>query len=159
MDSQERSTIGAGFGGLGGVAAAAVGLGAAELAATVSAAFQSPLLDVADRVVDGAPTWLKDLAIDRFGTNDKLALLVGIAAILTVYAAVVGIIGLRKDVRWSMAGIAVFGVMGAYASQSTRREAPLVAVVPSLVGAVAAAASLLLLHRLARRRVDGVDEG
>lgn len=139
------------LGALGGIAAAAAGLGVAEVVATFSPTFQSPVLDVADRVVDGVPNWLKDLAIAWFGTNDKVALLVGIATILAGYAAAVGVLALRANARSSMLGIAAFGLIGAYASQSTRRAAPLLAIVPSVVGAVTAAGALYLLHRVAHR--------
>ena len=79
-----------------GLVAAACGLGMAELVAAASHTFQSPVLDVADRVVDGVPHSVKSLAIDWFGTNDKKALLVGIATILTIYAAVVGVVALGR---------------------------------------------------------------
>jgi DMSO/TMAO reductase YedYZ molybdopterin-dependent catalytic subunit len=141
------------FGALGGVAAATVGLGVAEVVASFSQTFQSPVLDVADRVVDGVPNWVKELAISWFGTNDKIALLAGIGTILTGYAAAVGVLALGRQVRWTMIGIALFGLVGAYASQSTRRAASFGAVVPSVIGAVAAAGGLYLLHRMARRNV------
>ena len=134
-------------GSLLGFVAAACGLGVAELVASASHSFQSPVLDVADRVVDGVPNSVKTLAIDWFGTNDKRALLVGIASILALYAALTGILALSR--RWKVAifAIAGFGVVGAYASQTTRRQAPLVAVVPSVVGAGVAAVALWYLRR------------
>jgi DMSO/TMAO reductase YedYZ molybdopterin-dependent catalytic subunit len=149
-------------GTLAGLAAAATGLAVAEVVATTSKTFQSPVLDVADRVVDGVPQSVKRLAIRWFGTNDKIALLVGIASILAVYAAIVGIVTLgrhRKRLIAGLVGIGLFGAAGAYASQSTRRAAPLVAVLPSLVGAVAAGAVLVLLRRtlLGHRDVKASD--
>ena len=132
-----------------GLASTAVGLAVAEVVAALSNTFQSPVLDVADRVVDGVPQSVKQLAIDWFGTNDKRALLVGIGSILVVYAAAVGIIALGR--RWfvALAGVALFGLAGAYASQTTRRAAPFIAVVPSLVGAVAAGVALMALRHVA----------
>ncbi len=137
-------------GTLAGLAAAATGLAVAEVVATTSKTFQSPVLDVADRVVDGVPQSVKRLAIRWFGTNDKVALLVGIASILAVYAAIVGIVTLgrhRNRLVAGLVGITLFGAAGAYASQSTRRAAPLVAVLPSLIGAVAAGLVLVALRR------------
>jgi DMSO/TMAO reductase YedYZ molybdopterin-dependent catalytic subunit len=136
-------------GSLLGLVAAACGLGIAELVASVSHTFQSPVLDVADRVVDGVPNSVKSLAIDWFGTNDKRALLIGIASILTVYAAVIGVLALGRRWKAAVVGIAGFGIVGAYASQTTRRAAPFVAVVPSIVGAGVAVLALWYLRRSA----------
>jgi DMSO/TMAO reductase YedYZ molybdopterin-dependent catalytic subunit len=144
-------------GTLAGIAATAVGLAVAEVISALSPTFQSPVLDVADRVVDGVPQSVKQLAIDWFGTNDKRALLIGIGSILVIYAAAVGVVALGR--RWwpALVGVAVFGFAGAYASQTTRRAAPFVAVVPSVVGALAAAATLMALRRVAFRRPASVD--
>lgn len=130
-----------------GLVGAACGLAVGELVAAASHSFQSPILDVADRVVDGVPNSVKTLAIDWFGTNDKRALLVGIAAILTIYAAIAGIVALGRRWKVAIVAIAAFGVAGAYASQTTRRQAPFVAVIPSVAGAVVAAATLWYLRR------------
>ena len=96
-------------------------LAAAEVVSNVSKTFQSPVLDVADRVVDGVPQSVKRLAIEWFGTNDKRALLIGITSLLVVYAAVVGVVVLGR--RWiaAIVGITAFGLAGAYASQTAKR--------------------------------------
>ena len=141
------------FGALGGLAAAAVGLAVAEVVAATSASLQSPVLDVGDRVVDGVPNSVKELAIDWFGTNDKLALLWGIGITLAIYAAAVGVVALGRRAWPALVGIALFGLAGSYASQSTRRDASWVAVLPSVVGAVAAGAVLLALRAVLRRGV------
>ena len=138
-------------GSIAGLAAAATGLAIAEVVAATSKTFQSPVLDVADRVVDGVPQQVKRLAIRWFGTNDKVALLVGIASILAIYAAIVGIVTLgrrRERLVAGLIGIALFGAAGAYASQTTRRAAPGIAVLPSLIGGVAAGIVLVMLRRL-----------
>jgi DMSO/TMAO reductase YedYZ molybdopterin-dependent catalytic subunit len=140
------------LGPIAGVAAAAAGLGVAELVAAARRDFQSPVLDVGDRVVDSVPRPMKELAIEWFGTNDKKALLIGIASILLGYAVVVGVLSLRRRFWPAIAGISVFGLVGAYASQTTRRAAPIAAVVPSLVGAIAAAGVLWGLRRTLQPR-------
>jgi DMSO/TMAO reductase YedYZ molybdopterin-dependent catalytic subunit len=132
--------------------AALAALGAAEAVAAFSKTFQSPVLDVGDRVVDTVPNSVKELAIRWFGTNDKVALLTGIGAILAVYAALVGVIAFGRRLWWALAGIGAFGLIGAWASQTTRREAPFSAVVPSLVGAAVGVAVLAGLRRAATRR-------
>ncbi|HUF98697.1 MAG TPA: molybdopterin-dependent oxidoreductase [Ilumatobacter sp.] len=137
-----------------GLAAAMAGLASAEVVAIFSNSFQSPVLDVGDRVVDGVPNSVKELAIEWFGTNDKQALLAGIASILTVYASLVGIVAVTRRWRFAVVGIALFGLAGAYASQSTRRDAPWHAVAPSLVGGLIAAATLVWLRsRLIRTAI------
>jgi DMSO/TMAO reductase YedYZ molybdopterin-dependent catalytic subunit len=155
MTSPQSLPARLGWGSFVGLASAAIGLAAAEVVSNVSKTFQSPVLDVADRVVDGVPQSVKRLAIQWFGTNDKRALLIGITSLLMVYAAVVGVVVLGR--RWIAAiiGITVFGLAGAYASQTTRRAAPFVAVVPSLVGAAVAGAALIGLRRLATRYSHG----
>jgi DMSO/TMAO reductase YedYZ molybdopterin-dependent catalytic subunit len=137
------------LGALCGLVAAAAGLAAAELVAATTRSFQSPVLDVADRVVDGVPNSVKELAIDWFGTDDKVALLVGIGSILTLYAAALGVTALGRRAWPSMVGVALFAAAGAYASQSTRRAAPAWAVVPSIAGALVTAGILLAFRRFA----------
>lgn len=132
---------------LAGLVSAAAGLGAAEVVAGLSARLRSPVFDVGDRVVDRVPVWAKDLAIDWFGTNDKIALLVGIAVILALYAAVVGIVGLRRDLRLGFAGVALFGLLGSLASLGARTGATASSALPSVVGAAVAAAALWWVGR------------
>lgn len=145
------------WGALAGLAAAAAALGVAEAVAATSKTFQSPVLDVGDRVVDTVPNSVKELAIRWFGTNDKVALLAGIGVILAVYAALVGTIAFGRRLWWSLAGIAAFGLIGAWASQTTRREAPFSAVIPSIVGAAVGVAALAGLRWAATRRAAAAE--
>ena len=103
---------------LAGLVAAAVALGVAELLAGLNRAWRSPVLDVGDRLIDAAPAFVKEFAIDTFGTNDKPALLVGIGVFLAVYAAVVGIVALRHRLVLGIVGIGLFGVIGVWAASS-----------------------------------------
>ncbi|MCB0997585.1 MAG: molybdopterin-dependent oxidoreductase [Acidimicrobiales bacterium] len=140
-----------------GLVAAGAGLATAELLASSSRRLRSPVLDVGDRVIDRVPAWLKNLAIDWFGTNDKTALLVGIGATLAVYAALVGIAWLRHR-RWiGIVGISAFGLLGAAAATQGRVDRPWWAATPSLVGALMAAGVLLGVEQLlgASDRVEG----
>ncbi len=122
------------------------GLGAAEMLSSLSRKTQSPVLDVGDRAVDLAPAWVKELAISLFGTNDKIALLVGIAVVLGGYAVAVGFVFVRS--RWLAAGgVAAFGAVGAAAAITGRNPGPLWAVLPSLGGAVLTFGALNLLLR------------
>ena len=139
--------IGVAAAALAGLVSAAAGLGAAEVVAGLSSRLRSPVFDVGDRVVDRVPVWAKDLAIDWFGTNDKIALLVGIAVILALYAAVVGVLGLRRDLRLGYAGVALFGLLGSLASLGARTGATASSVLPSVVGAAVAAGALWWVGR------------
>nr|WP_109472106.1 molybdopterin-dependent oxidoreductase [Ornithinimicrobium cavernae] len=53
----------------------------------------SPLVAVAGAFIDRTPAWLKDFAIQTFGTNDKLALFVGMGIVLTGVCALIGLVG------------------------------------------------------------------
>ena len=57
-----------------GIAAATLGAGAGELTAALAAPASSPFAVVGGALIDAAPAWAKDLAIDWFGTADKIAL-------------------------------------------------------------------------------------
>src|SRR5690606_2759560 len=71
-----------------GIAATAVTLGVAELLAGLlvrlsgGSGTPSPLLAVGGAFVDRTPTWLKNWAVETFGTADKVALGVGIGVTL-----------------------------------------------------------------------------
>ncbi|MET0577622.1 MAG: hypothetical protein ABW122_03125, partial [Ilumatobacteraceae bacterium] len=94
---------------LAGLVVAGVALAVAELLAGLNRAWRSPVLDVGDRLIDAAPPFVKEFAIETFGTNDKPALLIGIGAFLAVYAAVVGLIALRHRFVVGVVGVALFG--------------------------------------------------
>ena len=133
-----------------GVLAAAVGLGVAELIAGLHDGWRSPVLDVGDRVIDRVPQNVKQLAIDWFGTNDKKALLIGIGSLLAIYAAVIGVLAVRRSLRWGVIGVGLFGALGAVCAVSARTNPPIHVAVPSLIGAVAAAGVMVALLRPAR---------
>jgi DMSO/TMAO reductase YedYZ molybdopterin-dependent catalytic subunit len=126
---------------------AGVALAVAELLAGLDRRWRSPVLDVGDRVIDAAPPFVKELAIDTFGTNDKPALLVGIGVLLAIYAAVVGVMALRRRLAAGVVGIALFGVIGVWAASSRRASAPWHVVLPSVGGALAGIGVLLLVHQ------------
>jgi DMSO/TMAO reductase YedYZ molybdopterin-dependent catalytic subunit len=133
-------------GAVAGLVATAVALGAAELAASARRDLRSPVFDVGARFIDATPVWLKDFAIEQFGTNDKLALLVGIFSLLALYGIAIGIAATRR--RWvGVAGVVAFGAIGSYAAVGGT-SGPW-AVVPTLVGTAAGAATIWFLAGLA----------
>src|SRR6188472_3354420 len=118
-------------GAVAGIVATALALGVAELVASAGRSLRSPVVDVGSRVIDGAPRWLKEFAIANFGTNDKVALILGIATVLFGYAVLIGILSTRH--RWiGPVGVGLFVVIGVAASLAGGDSA--LAVLPTLVG-------------------------
>ena len=70
---------------LSGVVAAAAALATGELVAALTAGTPSPLVAVGTAVIDFAPPGSKEVIVALFGTNDKIALNLLVAA--TVLAA------------------------------------------------------------------------
>jgi DMSO/TMAO reductase YedYZ molybdopterin-dependent catalytic subunit len=132
---------------LAGVAAAGVALGVAELIAVLTGPLSSPLFAVGGVVVDNVPAPVKDAGIAIFGTHDKTALITGTAILLAVYAALLGVLALRRRVV-AVVGIALFAVIGVVAAL-TRNDAGVSAALPTLAGAVAAYFALRYLLRAA----------
>jgi DMSO/TMAO reductase YedYZ molybdopterin-dependent catalytic subunit len=98
-------------------------------------------------VIDAAPPWVKDFAIRTFGSNDKLALLIGIGTLLAVFAIVIGVLVLRH--RWvGYAGLLAFGLIGLLAAMS-RPTSDSLSALPSIVGGAAGMWALRLLLRQA----------
>ncbi len=141
---QRRAAAGA------GVAAAVLGAGLGELTAAIIAPGASPFAVIGAALIDFAPTWAKDAAIALFGTNDKLALLVGIALVLVGIAAIAGLV----ELKWPPFGLAImilFGGVGVLAAITRANPGPM-DWVPSVVAGVTAAVALgLLMARLPGR--------
>ncbi len=131
-----------------GLVAAMATLGAAEVVALFVAAASSPLVAVGSFVIDIVPPWFKDFAIALFGLNDKIALLVGLGLLVTVLAAVIGVLELRRPPAGTI-GLGVVGVI-AMISALTRAESTLLWALPTVVGAAVGA----LVLRLGIRRLS-----
>jgi DMSO/TMAO reductase YedYZ molybdopterin-dependent catalytic subunit len=129
MKARRQQLLAAGV----GVVAALVTLAAAEVVALFVSAASSPLVAVGSFVIDIVPPWVKDAAIALFGTNDKLALLVGLGLLILVLAAIVGILELRRPPLGTL-GLALVGVV-AIAAAVTRAEATLLWGLPTALGA------------------------
>jgi DMSO/TMAO reductase YedYZ molybdopterin-dependent catalytic subunit len=136
-------------GAAAGVLAAAVAMGIGQLAAGLTVAQSSPVLAVGQAAIDLTPPPVKDFAISTFGADDKTALVVGILVILAGFAAVIGILAVRR-LALGLAGLAVFACIG-LAAALTRPTATAEYVIPTLVGAAAGAFALTRLARAASR--------
>src|ERR1700734_2215329 len=93
----------AAIGAVAGVLAGAAALGVGQLVAGLTGANGSPVVAVGQLQIDHTPPWLKNFAITEFGSNDKLALVTGIIIVLAIFAALIGVLAVR---RWAygMAG-------------------------------------------------------
>lgn len=121
--------------------------GAGELAAALVPASASPFAAIGGAAVDAAPPWAKDLAIELFGTADKVALFVGIAFVMLAVAAGAGVAQHRRP-PWGAVVIGTFGLVGAVVA-TLRPGAEVLAWLPSvLAGVVGAVAVWWLASRL-----------
>lgn len=146
-----------GWAALAGAVSGALFVAVAEVVALVAARDASPLIAVGSFVVDIVPRWAKELAIQLFGSNDKLFLLATVGAAALVAAAVAGLLELWR--RW--AGVVAFGLAGAaaLAASVTRADASPLAFLPPVLGAVAGAAGLhVLVDALRRWREAGAGD-
>ncbi|MFJ3404011.1 molybdopterin-dependent oxidoreductase [Promicromonospora sp. NPDC090134] len=137
-----------GWAALAGVLAGGAGLAVAELVAAVVAPGASTLFAGGAAVVDAVPGWLKDFAVQWFGTNDKAVLLGTMGVVLALGAALAGWLELRRPPFGALLMGAV-GVVGAMVAVLRPDATPLWAL-PSIVGL--GAGVLLLRAAVARLR-------
>jgi DMSO/TMAO reductase YedYZ molybdopterin-dependent catalytic subunit len=138
----------AGTGALVGIVTALVALAIAQVvAALLSSPIGAPVAAVGELSIDHTPPALKNFAIREFGSSDKTVLVWGIRGVLIIFAAVIGILAVRR--LWhGMVGLAVFGAIGVYAAVS-QPAATATDALPSVVGAGVAAFALRYLSRRA----------
>ena len=145
--STVRSPTPRGYGSLAGVVAGALAVTTGMLAAGVIDVV-SPIDAVGSEFIDRVPPWLKELAIRWFGTNDKLALRVGIVVTLAIAALLVGLLAVRRLLA-GVIGIGVFGLIGALAAVHRPGESA-AAALPPLIGTAVGIPLLVLLLRPTR---------
>ena len=136
-------------GALAGVASGAFAVVVGMLVASI-ANRPSPIDAVGSSFIDRTPRWLKDLAIDWFGTNDKTALRVGIVIVLALVAAILGTRSTTSIAPLSV-GIAVFAVIGAL-STAERPGSNAWSVVAPLIGALAGVVASMAIIDVWRTR-------
>ncbi|PRW62742.1 molybdopterin-dependent oxidoreductase [Actinopolyspora mortivallis] len=110
----EPVRIGKGVAALIGLLSVAAALAAGHLVAALTVPASSPYLAVGNTAIDLAPQPLKSLAIELFGTADKLALLIGMAVVLALLAAGAGLLS-RTSARAGVLLVAILGVLGVVA--------------------------------------------
>ncbi|CAM5425519.1 molybdopterin-dependent oxidoreductase [Leifsonia shinshuensis] len=144
-----------GWAALAGAVSGGIFIAVAEIVALLAAREADPLIAVGSFVIDIVPRWAKELAIELFGSNDKLFLLSSLGVAVFLAAAVAGLLELWR--RW--VGVALFLVAGvlAVAATVTRADASPLAFLPSALGALAGAASLRFLVEALRRWRSALD--
>jgi DMSO/TMAO reductase YedYZ molybdopterin-dependent catalytic subunit len=133
----------AALGAIAGVLAAATALGVGQLVAGLTGANGSPVVAVGQLQIDFTPPWLKNFAINEFGSDDKLVLVSGILVVLGIFAAVIGVAATRR-LAYGMAGLGVFAAIGLTAA-ATRPTATVASLLPTLAATAAAAIVLRVL--------------
>ncbi len=132
------------MGPLLGLVATGAGLAAAELVVGFFERTSSPVVPVGQVFIDWVPRPLKQWAIDTFGTNDKVVLVVGALAVLLGIGIGVGVLAMRGARAAAVALTCVTGVIGAWAVL-TRPEPTLLKLLPTIVGTGVSVAVLLYL--------------
>jgi DMSO/TMAO reductase YedYZ molybdopterin-dependent catalytic subunit len=146
MNSTDQHTESAGVprrvAALAGLMTGALAVAVGMLLAAISDVV-SPIDAVGSEVIDRVPRWVKEFAVRTFGTNDKIALRVGIFVLLAWAATLIGRATTR---RWwvGVAGFSIFALVGALAAWHRPGES-FGSVVPSIVGA---AVGGVVLHRM-----------
>jgi hypothetical protein len=130
-----------------GVLAAGAAIGIASLAAAFFRPQASPIIAVGEWFIDHTPGWLKEFAIQKFGSHDKQMLLLGMYLTIGLLAVGIGVLA-RKRITVGVVGVAVFGLFGAYIAY-TRPASKFTDVIPSIIGGIAGVAAFLWLAQSA----------
>jgi DMSO/TMAO reductase YedYZ molybdopterin-dependent catalytic subunit len=142
-----------------GIITAGAAIGIAHLAAGLIDPQVTPIVAVGQAGIDLTPEWLKSFAIETFGANDKLVLLLGIGVVLVAASIVLGIVALRR-VEGGIAGLGVFTALGLAAALS-RPAATWAHAIPVLAGGAAGVVVLVRLRDAAmgssERRQDAAE--
>lgn len=120
-------------GAVSGAVAAASALAAGEVPSAVAGDSQSLVTTVGNQFIDSFAAGLKDLAVALFGTNDKVALVVGIVSVSIGFGAALGAVA-RSRPRAAELGLVGFGLVGLGAALTD----PQASATPAVLGPVLA---------------------
>lgn len=134
---------------LSGGAAAALALGLSELLAGFLSSFPSLVEGLGNWVIDIVPKPVKDFAIEVFGTNDKLALLIGIASVTVLLGAVVGVLA-RRQFGVAVGVFAGFAVIASLAAARDPSATFAVTIIPAGISSLGGLLSLRWLYTVGR---------
>ncbi len=130
-----------------GLLAGAAGVCVGFLVSGFTGPVGNPVVAVAELMIDLSPPPVKNFAIREFGSHDKVVLQIGVLVVLAIFSAFVGVMARRRESS-GLIGVAIFGAVGLVAA-GTRPTGTAADLLPSLVGAAAAGAVLIVLTRAA----------
>jgi DMSO/TMAO reductase YedYZ molybdopterin-dependent catalytic subunit len=143
---------------LAGIVAALIALGVGELVAGLVGA-PSPLASVGSALIDYAPPGSKEIIVSLFGTNDKPALELMVAAVVLAIGSGIGILARTRFTlaMAAIAGVVAIGVLAALRLPGT--SVSMLAISAALqVGLAALALNLLLASAVSAAREGAVHE-
>jgi DMSO/TMAO reductase YedYZ molybdopterin-dependent catalytic subunit len=136
---------------LAGVAAAALGIGSSEVMAGLLPGATSLVDAIGQSIIDRQPPGAKDLVVQLFGTNDKLALEILVLVVALAVGAVLGTLAWRS-IRPAIVGFGAFGILGFVAGLGQPLASPSMIAVQAALGTGLAIQTLgWLLGRLRGR--------
>jgi DMSO/TMAO reductase YedYZ molybdopterin-dependent catalytic subunit len=131
-----------------GIVAGGAALGVTELLAGIVAGAPSVVLEIGSFLISLQPPGAKQIVVDLFGTNDKLALNIAIVLGALVLAAGLGILA-RYHRAWTTAGFTAIAALGLLASLRDPLVDGLLALVAAFLGVAVAYLVIGWLLRLA----------
>jgi DMSO/TMAO reductase YedYZ molybdopterin-dependent catalytic subunit len=141
-----------------GTVSAGLALGLTELAAGLTDRVPSSIAAVGGFVIDWSPRFVKEFAINVFGTADKGALAIGTAIVALVVGALVGI--LSRTHRWvAPAAFGLFGLAGLGATSTEVRFSFFPTLLALLIAVGTGMVVLwVLLYRTVETPTDGIPD-
>lgn len=134
-------------GAVAGIVAAGAALAAGELVGAFFSPSPGPVIGVANRVIEHAPTWFVEFGKNVFGLADKPALILGTVILSLLLGAAFGVAS-RHNRRPGVFGIAVFGLAGLLAVASDPQGSIVAALIVSLTAVAVGVGVLLRLLQL-----------
>lgn len=99
---------------------------------------------VGSSFIDRTPPWVKERAIQTFGTNNKIALEVGMIGVLIIASGILGFLS-RKRLAFLQYGIVGFGIVGVLAAFE-HADAGIISIMAPMCGVVAGLFAARRLH-------------
>ena len=121
--------------------AAALGIAIGELMAGLVPGAPSLIIAIGDFVIENQPPGVKELIVELFGSNNKLALNVGIAITAILIAGLLGIAG-RRSWMVPLTGFLIAGLVGLGAALTRPLIDPILAVITIVLAIGIALAAL-----------------
>ncbi|MFK7916814.1 MAG: molybdopterin-dependent oxidoreductase [Ilumatobacter sp.] len=116
-----------------GLLATGAGLAVAELIVAMVRGASSPVVPVGQEFIDYTPKWLKNWAIEQFGTNDKAVLVAGALIVILGLGSIIGVLAVRGSKGLAYALTAAVGIIGAWAVY-LRPDPTIAKLLPTVIG-------------------------